>query len=526
MDLTAETVTIGRGRRNDFVIQDNEVSREHCRLVRVLNDYEIHDLNSTNGTFVNGRRVDSSGWLLTAGAVIELGDSITLEYVPTEMNSNMIIPVMQMETGELEEWHLVIRRPDETEPVVIGLSQSIVAIGRDTDNDYIVPEPEISRHHVRLLRTHDGYVIEDLNTLNGTHLNGQKLERQVLLKEGDYVRIGQQTEMWYTAQPDELELVPREMVTAASSAESKTVVNERRPTPTPGTMRPINTATLVDHGLQPDQLIGHILIAYPREHWNEIIAPMLLFMQDHQVPTWVDQYLTTGSDHWQSAVDQALSECTALVVLMTKEGLELPYIQRSMRHFAAREKPVVMLEYGDITHEDLPMALGNAVTVKYDADNQQVTFRNILDAIRDTLSKPTTPPENNLQPVDNGSTDANASKDKAKHTQETVIADVKAQLIDSDESTGDSGPIELPDTDEQPHEETSEVEMDEIMEARMLKEMSAQEEETKPDKPDKMPSKDELQAALDQAAADEAAANNSGADNDDDDESEKSDSGK
>src|SRR5690554_5916542 len=91
MDLTAETVTIGRGRRNDFVIQDNEVSREHCRLVRVLNDYEIHDLNSTNGTFVNGRRVDSSGWLLTAGAVIELGDSITLEYVPTEMNSNMII---------------------------------------------------------------------------------------------------------------------------------------------------------------------------------------------------------------------------------------------------------------------------------------------------------------------------------------------------------------------------------------------------------------------------------------------------
>ena len=56
-ELDEALMTIGRGRKNQIIIQDNEVSRTHCRLVRVLDDYEIHDLGSTNGTFVNGERL-------------------------------------------------------------------------------------------------------------------------------------------------------------------------------------------------------------------------------------------------------------------------------------------------------------------------------------------------------------------------------------------------------------------------------------------------------------------------------------
>ena len=56
-DLDGEIVTVGSGMKNGIVIQDNDVSREHCRLIRVMADYELHDLNSSRGTFVSGQRI-------------------------------------------------------------------------------------------------------------------------------------------------------------------------------------------------------------------------------------------------------------------------------------------------------------------------------------------------------------------------------------------------------------------------------------------------------------------------------------
>src|SRR5215468_12707297 len=81
-ELDGEEITIGRGNKNGIVIRDNEVSREHCRLVRFSGNYEVSDLGSSNGTFVNGQRV-TTPWLLQPGMLIELGDTITLEYDTT-----------------------------------------------------------------------------------------------------------------------------------------------------------------------------------------------------------------------------------------------------------------------------------------------------------------------------------------------------------------------------------------------------------------------------------------------------------
>ena len=77
--VEGDEVTIGRGTKNNIVIDDNEVSRDHLRLVKVMGGYELHDLNSSNGTYVNGQLVEGV-WLLRSRCIIELGDSITLEY--------------------------------------------------------------------------------------------------------------------------------------------------------------------------------------------------------------------------------------------------------------------------------------------------------------------------------------------------------------------------------------------------------------------------------------------------------------
>lgn len=60
--------TVGRAAGADFIVDGALVSRLHCRLSAGDDDVEVVDLKSTNGTFVNGRRVHKA----------HLGDGDTL----------------------------------------------------------------------------------------------------------------------------------------------------------------------------------------------------------------------------------------------------------------------------------------------------------------------------------------------------------------------------------------------------------------------------------------------------------------
>ena len=63
--------TVGRAPQADFIVDATRVSRVHCRVtVSQSGELAIEDLGSTNGTFVNGRRVDR--------AVLVAGDTVTI----------------------------------------------------------------------------------------------------------------------------------------------------------------------------------------------------------------------------------------------------------------------------------------------------------------------------------------------------------------------------------------------------------------------------------------------------------------
>jgi FHA domain len=67
--LDGAEISIGSAPDNDLVINESSVSRHHARLFRRLGNFRVADLESTNGTFVNGRRVRGS-------ANIRRGDEI------------------------------------------------------------------------------------------------------------------------------------------------------------------------------------------------------------------------------------------------------------------------------------------------------------------------------------------------------------------------------------------------------------------------------------------------------------------
>ena len=56
--LPGNIKTMGRAARADFVVDAALVSRIHCRLTAGATELEVLDLESTNGTFVNGARVE------------------------------------------------------------------------------------------------------------------------------------------------------------------------------------------------------------------------------------------------------------------------------------------------------------------------------------------------------------------------------------------------------------------------------------------------------------------------------------
>jgi len=82
---------------------------------------------------------------------------------------------------------LLVRKQDGHEVVhVLGRKTTI---GRTPDNDLQIDASFVSRHHAVLLVTGAQTVIEDLNSTNGVHVNGQKITREVL-NDGDVVKIG------------------------------------------------------------------------------------------------------------------------------------------------------------------------------------------------------------------------------------------------------------------------------------------------------------------------------------------------
>ena len=69
--LSKERMTIGRKPHNDIQIDNLAISGEHSAIVTILNDSFLEDLNSTNGTMVNGQQIKKH--FLQNGDVIELG---------------------------------------------------------------------------------------------------------------------------------------------------------------------------------------------------------------------------------------------------------------------------------------------------------------------------------------------------------------------------------------------------------------------------------------------------------------------
>ena len=76
----------------------------------------------------------------------------------------------------------------------------VITIGRLKGNDVIIDnDDKVSRHHLQIVQFDDGsYHLIDFNSTNGTFVNGKQVQGEMVLDEGDFVRIGDTMLPWTT----------------------------------------------------------------------------------------------------------------------------------------------------------------------------------------------------------------------------------------------------------------------------------------------------------------------------------------
>ncbi|HEX6642519.1 MAG TPA: FHA domain-containing protein [Thermoanaerobaculia bacterium] len=80
--------------------------------------------------------------------------------------------------------------PDGAPDNVYPLLDSAYTLGRAPDNTISIADGSVSSRHARILRTPEGFVLEDLQSRNGTFVNGEQVADKRLLADGDLIRLG------------------------------------------------------------------------------------------------------------------------------------------------------------------------------------------------------------------------------------------------------------------------------------------------------------------------------------------------
>ncbi|HEU5304187.1 MAG TPA: FHA domain-containing protein [Gemmatimonadales bacterium] len=288
-------LSFGRDAGSDVVVSGSEVSRHHAEIRSDPDGYVLVDL-SVNGTYVNGQRTGKSH-LLSRADVIRIGNDefrFYAEAAPAPASPVPDIPAepMAAEPSSASE-RAAYRLSDtlhgipvsapppstptspETAPLASLLVRSgdlkgcrlpikvpVVNIGRGDYNDVVLADPSVSTMHAKLQRREEVWVLSDLNSTNGTFVEGERLRGEAPLSPGTTVRFGDVTTLFEplddhvpvarahgTRMMERLEVTPR--------AEERRAEAE---TPRPQRRRPVRMPPPRPTGPSPLMVLGLLLL--------------------------------------------------------------------------------------------------------------------------------------------------------------------------------------------------------------------------------------------------------------------------
>jgi ABC-type multidrug transport system ATPase subunit/pSer/pThr/pTyr-binding forkhead associated (FHA) protein len=170
--VSKPVLSVGRAPDNDIVINHPAVSGHHLRISVTPTEVSVTDLNSTNGTQLNGQQIPpNTPNVARPSDVIRIGD-LTGNWVSIVFEGTGGEAIRTLSLGKLD------------------LSQTTnILIGRDPSCYLPLNHPTVSFHHAQIYKQNSGLAIRDLNSTNGTFVNGKRIA-VVPLSSGDEIQIG------------------------------------------------------------------------------------------------------------------------------------------------------------------------------------------------------------------------------------------------------------------------------------------------------------------------------------------------
>ena len=181
---------IGKSSTCDIIIEDPSISKQHAQILHnENNELFIIDLGSSNGTFINNRKIETGvPYPIHENDDIQFSNkgNCKLTFTPdtfaTAPKSKSVQEPKISDSGNISGTTDIIEKVRQKGKVIIG---------RSAECDVVLPDQNtISRRHACIEKKGNEYILTGLGSLNGTHLNGRKISGSVKVLETDTIFIG------------------------------------------------------------------------------------------------------------------------------------------------------------------------------------------------------------------------------------------------------------------------------------------------------------------------------------------------
>jgi pSer/pThr/pTyr-binding forkhead associated (FHA) protein len=206
--LTHKLTLLGREVDNDVIVADERASRHHAEIHWDHGHPQLLDRGSMNGTLVNGQTVRGAVPLRSEDTIqigerryrFELFESgATPEMAAGDETSEATRKMVGVSSGGP-----VSNGSSPLRVVLAGVNRGfefsrwelcdgISVIGRDAECQICLNDPSVSRRHAQIVRQVSGFFLTDLQSSNGTAVNGELLAAPAMLRSGDVLRVGEVT---------------------------------------------------------------------------------------------------------------------------------------------------------------------------------------------------------------------------------------------------------------------------------------------------------------------------------------------
>jgi hypothetical protein len=139
------------------------------------------------------RNPPESGFCSSCGSVLDQVADHTITFAKVDPlqdaagpEDDVVVSVGDLDTGVAS---LIVRSGSQAGDA-FALHDQLTRLGRHPDSEISLEDITVSRRHAEVERTDNGYVVRDAGSLNGTYLNAERIDDEVVLHQGDELQVG------------------------------------------------------------------------------------------------------------------------------------------------------------------------------------------------------------------------------------------------------------------------------------------------------------------------------------------------